>query len=194
MSRSMAGESGGHRASRLSQKIPSGIHDGNATAFCPRPRPPHSCPRTRSPMINEIMAHSNTVALLLSMASIVSAQQYDLVLKGGHVIDPANGIDAVMDVAVAANRIAAVGPNLPAAPDVRAVDVTGRDVVPGLIDLHMHVFGYEGSIAPDDTALPAGTTTVVDAGGSGWRTLDQFRATVIAHSKTPVRARLNIVA
>jgi predicted amidohydrolase len=71
--------------------------------------------------------------------------------------------------------------------------VAGRYVVPGLIDPHMHVFGNDGSIAPDDTALPAGTTTIVDAGGSGCRTLDQFRRTVIAHSKTRVLALINIV-
>jgi dihydroorotase len=95
-----------------------------------------------------------------------------------------------MDVAVSGNRIAAVGNNLTAA---RTVDVSGKYVVPGLIDLHMHVFGYEGAIAPDDTALPAGTTTIVDAGGSGWRTFDEFRRTVIARARTRVLALLNIV-
>src|ERR1700694_1684937 len=95
------------------------------------------------------------VAVFL-IASSAAAQQYDLVLRGGHIIDPANGIDAVMDIAVSGNRIAAVAPNLAGA--AKTVDVSGLYVVPGLIDLHAHVFGYEGSLSPDDTALPAGTT------------------------------------
>ncbi len=144
-------------------------------------------------MIVETMDYLRTFLLMLAATVVVSAQRYDLVLKGGHVIDPANGIDVVMDVAVSGKRIAAVGRNLAAAPGGRTVDAGGLYVVPGLIDLHMHVFGYEGSIPPDDTALPAGTTTVVDAGGSGWRTFDEFRRTVIAHSKTRVLALINIV-
>ncbi len=122
-----------------------------------------------------------------------SAQQYDLVLRGGRVIDPGNNVDAVMDVAIAGNRIAAVAAAIPDGEARKVVDVAGLYVVPGLIDLHMHVFGYEGAISPDDTALPAGTTTIVDAGGSGWRTFEEFRRTVMAHSKTRVLALLNIV-
>ena len=124
---------------------------------------------------------------------MAAAQQYDFVLRGGRVIDPGNGIDGRMDVAVSNGRIAAVQPDIPAAKARRALDVTGFYVVPGLVDLHAHVFGYEGSLVPDKTALPAGTTTIVDAGGSGWRTFEEFRRTVIANSKTRVLALLNIV-
>src|SRR5581483_8524942 len=99
----------------------------------------------------------------------------------------------VMDVAVIGNRIVAVGPHLTAPPGAQVIDVSGFYVVPGLIDLHMHVFGYEGAIDPDDNALPAGTTTIVDAGGSGWRTFDEFHNTVMAHAHTRVLALLNIV-
>lgn len=120
------------------------------------------------------------------------AQPYDLVLHGGHVIDPANAIDGNMDVAIVGNRIAAVQPRITAEAK-KNVDVSGLYVVPGLIDLHAHVFGYSGTIPPDDTALAAGTTTVVDAGGSGWRTFDEFRRTVISASKTRVLALINIV-
>jgi dihydroorotase len=127
------------------------------------------------------------------LSGTASAQPYDLVLHGGRVIDPANGIDARMDVAVTGDRIAAVQASIPAAQARKVVDVSGFYVVPGLIDLHMHVFGYEGAIAADENALPAGTTTIVDAGGSGWRTFDEFRRTVMAHSKTRVLALLNIV-
>src|ERR1051326_2795424 len=131
------------------------------------------------------------ICLLAVMAA--SAQQYDLLLKGGHVIDPGNGIDARMDVAVAGNRIAAVRAGIPEAQARKVVDVSAFYIVPGLVDLHAHVFGYSGALVADDTALPAGTTTIVDAGGSGWKTFDKFRSTVIAHSKTRVLALLNIV-
>jgi len=133
-----------------------------------------------------------TVAALC-LAAGAYAQQYDLILRGGWILDPANGIDARRDIAVAGGRIVAVQENLSAAQARRAVDVSGFYVVPGLIDLHAHVFGYEGSLVPDETALPAGTTTIVDAGGSGWRTFEEFRRTVIAASRTRVLALLNIV-
>ncbi len=122
-----------------------------------------------------------------------SAQQYDIVLRGGRVIDPGNHIDGVMDVAVTGNQIAAVSTHIAAQQARKVIDVAGLIVVPGLVDLHAHVFGYEGSLWPDDTALPAGTTTIADAGGSGWRTFERFRHTVIAHSATRVLVWLNIV-
>jgi dihydroorotase len=127
------------------------------------------------------------------LMTAASAQQYDIVLHGGRVIDPANGVDAQLDIALTGDRIAAVQAAIPKAQARKIIDVAGLYVVPGLVDLHTHVFGYAGSISPDDTALPAGTTTIVDAGGSGWRTFDEFRRTVIAHSKTRVLALLNIV-
>ncbi len=126
-------------------------------------------------------------------AASLAAQTYDLVLAGGHVIDPANGINQVMDVAVTGNRIARVAENLPRNQAKQVVDVAGLYVTPGLIDLHAHVFGYSGSLLPDDTQLVAGTTTVVDCGGSGWRTFDDFRARIIDKSQTRVLAWLNIV-
>jgi dihydroorotase len=138
------------------------------------------------------LAPRTTILWFLIMVS-ASAQQYDLLLRGGHVIDPGNGIDARMDVAVTGNRIAAISASIPDAQARKVVDVPAFYVVPGLVDLHAHVFGYSGSLVPDDTALPAGTTTVVDAGGSGWKTFDKFRSTVIAHSKTRVLALINIV-
>jgi dihydroorotase len=108
-------------------------------------------------------------------------------------MDPANGIDGQMDVAVSGGRIALVQANISEMQARKVIDVSGLYVVPGLIDLHAHVFGYEGSLSPDDTAPPAGTTTIVDAGGSGWRTFDEFRRSVIEHSRTRVLALLNIV-
>jgi len=139
------------------------------------------------------MMHLMRSAILLFSAACAFAQQYDLVLRGGHVIDPADNIDGIMDVAVSGNRIAAVAARIPDQQARKLIDLSGMLVLPGLIDVHAHVFGYDGSLSPDDTALPAGTTTIVDAGGSGWRTFDQFRRTVIAHSVTRVFALLNIV-
>ncbi len=127
------------------------------------------------------------------VAGLLSAQTNNLILRGGHVIDPANRVDGVMDVAVSGNRITAVGRSLVASPGAQVIDVSKFYVVPGLVDLHMHVFGYEGAIDPDENALAAGTTTIVDAGGSGWRTFDEFHKTVMTHAKTRVLALLNIV-
>jgi dihydroorotase len=131
--------------------------------------------------------------LVLLMASAAPAQSYDLLLQGGHVIDPANSIDGVMDVAVTGDRITRVAPNLPTQQAKKVLNVKGLFVTPGLIDLHAHVYGYSGSVFPDDTALLAGTTTVADAGGSGWRTFDDFKKKIIYSSKTRVLVFLNIV-
>jgi len=126
-------------------------------------------------------------------AGALAAQPYDIVLRGGHVIDPANGIDGNLDVAISGGRIAAVRADIPAAQARRVVDAAGLYVLPGLIDMHAHVFGNPNRLLPDDTALPTGVTTVVDAGGSGWRTFQDFQHTVIAHSRTRVLAMINIL-
>ena len=133
------------------------------------------------------------VWVYLIISGALAAQPYDIVLKGGHVIDPANGIDAVRDVAISAGRIAAVRDGIPATDAHRVVDAAGLYVVPGLIDMHAHVFGNNNRLLPDDTALPTGVTTVVDAGGSGWRTFEEFQRTVMAHSRTRVLAMINIL-
>lgn len=132
--------------------------------------------------------------LILAAACVAQGQpRYDLLLKNGHVLDPANRIDGVMDVAIAAGKIARVEADIPAAQARKTIDVKGLYVTPGLVDLHAHVFGYSGSVFPDDTALPACTTTVVDAGGAGWRTFDEMKRRSIEPSRTRVLALLNIV-
>src|SRR5215472_15379461 len=131
--------------------------------------------------------------LLTLLAGCAFSQPYDLLLRHGRVVDPGNGINAQMDVAVTGNRIALIQAEIPPAQARRVIELSGFYVVPGLIDLHAHVFGYDGSLVPDETAMPAGTTTIVDAGGSGWRTFDEFRRTVIARSKTRVPALLTTV-
>jgi dihydroorotase len=131
--------------------------------------------------------------LLWISTCLLPAQTYDLLLKGGHVIDPANAIDRVTDVVVSGDRIVRVADDIEPSQAKKVLDVAGTYVTPGLIDLHMHVVGYRGSLFPDDTALLTGTTTVVDAGGVGWRTFDGFRARIVDRSRTRVLALINIV-
>jgi dihydroorotase len=142
------------------------------------------------------------LGLFLAASHAVAQPTYDLVLTGGHVIDPRNGIDGVMDVAVAEGRIAAVRANIDRAQARQVVDVGGLYVTPGLIDIHVHVFattGMRGAWAGDNSVLPdgfsfrSGVTTMVDAGSSGWRNFEDFRRTVIDRSRTRVLAMLNIV-
>lgn len=126
------------------------------------------------------------------MTDSANATKYDLLLKGGYVIDPANGIDGLMDVAISNSVVAAVDSDIPSDSSRRVADVTGMHVFPGLIDLHCHFFGYFGAIAPDPLCLSTGVTTAVDAGGSGHLTFDEFNETVISKSSTKVFALLNI--
>jgi dihydroorotase len=122
-------------------------------------------------------------------------ESYDLVLRGGHVIDPGRDLSAVRDVAIAGGRIARVASDLSSTPARRTLDVRGLYVTPGLIDLHVHVYlrARQSTLWPDDTSLLNGVTTAVDAGTSGPRTFDDFKATVIDKAKTRILAHLNIV-
>jgi dihydroorotase len=138
-----------------------------------------------------------TVYLVLALASALGAQpSYDLVLQGGHVIDPKNNIDAVMDVAVANGKIARTGPGL-AAHAAKAVDVSGLYVTPGLIDIHAHVYLWQNlkgeGVQADGFSFRSGVTTMVDAGSSGWKNFPDFRSRIIDHAKTRILAFLNIV-
>lgn len=133
------------------------------------------------------------VVLSLFVTSPLFAQPFDLLLKGGHVIDPANQIDQPMDIAIAGEEIARIAQEIPASEASHLVDVSGFYVTPGLIDLHTHHYGYSGSIFPDDTALPAGTTTTVDCGGPGWRNFEEFKEKIVDRAKTRVLAFINIV-
>lgn len=131
------------------------------------------------------------------------AQQYDLLIKGGRVIDPRNRINAVVDVAVTGGKIAQVAASIPASQARTVADAAGMYVVPGLIDIHAHVYyGTDpdaslgngmSSLPPDGFTFRSGVTTVVDAGGSGWRTFQHFKQQVIDRSQTRVLALLNIV-
>jgi dihydroorotase len=119
---------------------------------------------------------------------------YDLLISGGTLVDPAQGIHRRLDVAFADGAVAALAENLAADDAARVVDATGRLVTPGLVDLHVHVF--EGvshyGIKPDPTCLAHGATTVVDAGSAGADTFLGFRRYVIEASATRIFAQLNI--
>ncbi len=142
------------------------------------------------------------VALACALAAPASAQRYDLLLKGGHVLDAKNKLNRVADVAIAEGKIARVAANIPASEAKRAVDVSGLYVTPGLVDIHVHVYAgtgmrgaYSGdnSVYPDDHTFRSGVTTVVDAGSSGWRNFPDFKDRVIDRVRTRVLALLNIV-
>jgi dihydroorotase len=134
--------------------------------------------------------------------------RYDLLLKGGHVIDPANHIDDVRDVAVFQGKIAAIEKDIPADQAGKVVDVSKLVVTPGLIDIHYHV-GHGGAPLnwftpearahglplgiPADIALQSGVTTIVDAGTAGAETFLQEKEEVIDRARVRVLAFLNIV-
>ena len=143
--------------------------------------------------------------LLLLLFVPLQAQQnqasYDLLLKGGRVIDSKNNLDGVRDIAIKGDRIAAIANEIPNASAVKVLDVSGLIVSPGLVDIHVHVsrLGDPGNVTdrstdlvPDHIFFKSGVTTVVDVGGTGWRSFPEFRSRVIDRSKTRVLAMLNI--
>jgi dihydroorotase len=165
--------------------------------------------------IESFFARLINLAIVLVMLPAVptgaraQSPHYDLLLKGGRVIDPANHLDNVMDIAVSKDKIAAVEKDIPASQAAKVVNVSGLLVTPGLIDIHFHV-GHGGApvdwFSPDarshmaplgipaDIALQAGVTTVVDAGSAGADTFLLEKEEVIDHSSVRVLAFLNIVA
>ncbi len=119
--------------------------------------------------------------------------RYDLLLQGGHVVDPANDIDGPADVAIAGGVIAAVASDLDASGARKVIDASDRYVTPGLIDIHTHSYGYAAWTFPDEYAFPNGITTVVDAGGAGWKNFARFKTEIIDKARVRVLALLNIV-
>ena len=143
------------------------------------------------------------VLFLTALPFVGLAQEYDILLKGGHVIDAKNGRDGFFDVAIKNDRIAAVERSIPSSRASRVVDASDLFVTPGLIDLHVHVFwgtrdgtylaNSFNSLPPDGFTLQHGVTTAVDAGGPGWRNFELFKEQTIDTSKTRIKAFLNIV-
>jgi len=142
------------------------------------------------------------LSLLIVAGGAMAEPRYDLLLKGGHVIDPKSATSAVRDVAIAGGKIAAIAERIEPAEAFKVVDVSGLYVTPGLVDIHVHVYagtGEKGSYAGDNSLYPdgftfrSGVTTVVDAGCAGWRNFADFKDRVIDRSRTRVLALLNIV-
>ena len=151
-------------------------------------------------LVKKLLACSALV--LASSAAMAQSPSYDLLLRGGHVIDDKNHIDAVMDVAIKDGKIAKVAPGLKSSDAIKTIDVRGLYVTPGLIDLHTHNYvgtgernSYAGdlSVQPDGFTFRTGVTTVVDAGCSGWRNFEDFKDKIVDRAKTRILVMLNIV-
>jgi dihydroorotase len=141
--------------------------------------------------------------MLLINPSALMAQEYELLIKGGHVIDPKNEIDGPMDIAINDGTIESVASNISEDSAERVVNAEGLFVTPGLIDMHSHnYYGTEPyrsysngflALPPDGFTFRAGVTTVVDVGGAGWTNFQHFKDQVIDRSQTRVLAFINIV-
>ncbi len=139
---------------------------------------------------------------LFLLGNKIYSQSVDLLIKNGHVIDPKNNIDAIMDIAISESKIIEVASKINK-PAKKTIDATGFYVVPGLVDIHgHHYFGTEpdaylsnsfSALPPDGFTFRSGVTTVVDAGGAGWRNFADFKNKTLANSKTRMFAFLNIV-
>jgi len=143
------------------------------------------------------------IVACLMMKGLTFAQTYSIVIKGGHIIDPKNNINEVMDIAVKDGKIFMVAKNIDGKEGFQVVNAEGLYVTPGLIDMHVHVYhgtlpdqqymNGPSSVVPDGFTFRNGVTTVVDAGCAGWRTFPTFKRQIIDKSQTRVLAFLNIV-
>ena len=154
------------------------------------------------------MEHKNSytgcfIMIALLFSSFLSAQEFDILIKGGRLIDAKNAIDKVMDVAVREGKVALVAENISANRAKKVINAKGMYVAPGLIDIHSHnFFGTEPNaylsnsftaLPPDGFSFRSGVTTLVDVGGAGWRNFRIFKEQTIDRSKTRVLSFLNIV-
>jgi dihydroorotase len=151
------------------------------------------------------MKYKFILAFLLSglCASVSYSQTYSILIKGGTVIDPKNNINQVMDVGIFEGKIKKVAKDIDPKEARQVVDAKGMYVTPGLIDIHGHVFfGTEANhylsngfvaVPPDGFTFRVGVTTIVDAGGAGWQSFEEFKNNIILNSKTRVLSFMNIV-
>lgn len=120
-------------------------------------------------------------------------EQFDLVIEGGRVIDPATGLDGVQDVAIRDGKIAAIGEGL--ANGSKAIDAAGQLVIPGMIDTHAHVYEHvtgRFGLNPDLVGVRSGVTTVIDLGGPSCMTFPGFRKFIVEPATTNVLAYISI--
>jgi dihydroorotase len=130
-----------------------------------------------------------------------ASDPHDLLLRGGHVLDPGSGLDGVLDIAITGGRIVEIGPALDPGRALRVVDVRGADryVVPGLVDVHTHVAHGAttpgvgmGCCDPDEVGIRSGVTTVVDCGSVGVANIGVFPAHILPKAATRVVVFANV--
>ena len=148
--------------------------------------------------------HLSLICAFLLFSGLTHSQTYSVVIKGGHVIDPANNINEPMDIGIIDDKIARVAKNIRENEGKKVIRATGMYVTPGLIDMHVHVYygtkmdqsmmNGPSSVQPDAFSFRAGVTTFVDVGSSGWRSFPVFKHQTIDNSQTRVLAFLNIAA
>lgn len=162
----------------------------------------NSITRSDQPAVRCTLVSVLTTLLLCLLPALMQAQSFELLLKGGHLIDPKNGIDQTMDLAIRDGKVARVARSISESDAEQVIDVSGLYVSPGLIDLHTHIFfgtdpysdqmnSYR-SVIPDNFSFRYGITTMVDAGSSGWRNFQLFKDQTIANSRTRIFAMLRI--
>jgi dihydroorotase len=148
----------------------------------------------RNTLIGSLVCHMLGQGTSLRAARSLQPKRYDLLIKGGRVIDPSQDLSAPRDVAILGRKIARVAADIPEAGAGHVLDARGAVVTPGLIDVHVHV--YDGvaplGIPADPNCVAKGVTTVVDAGSAGAHTFPGFRKYVIDVAETRVRALLNV--
>jgi dihydroorotase len=126
----------------------------------------------------------------------------DLLLKSGHVIDPANSIDGLFDVAISAGKIVRVAPGIASGEAKQVIDASGLIVTPGILDIHTHVYpfhpqqkkNYVESVHADAHVFSSGVTTAVDVGTAGWKDFTDFKENFIDRSKVRILALINIAS
>lgn len=160
---------------------------------------PHGKTHSRRQFFVQTLVGGLVCSLGHAWRTLLGAEQegekkYDLLVKGGKVVDPSQQLSAVRDVAIAGHRVASIAEEIPEAQARQVLNARGKIVTPGLIDVHVHV--YDGvaplGIPPDPNCIAKGVTTVLDAGSSGAHTFPGFRKYIVNVADTRVHALLNI--
>src|SRR5579863_1199320 len=129
-----------------------------------------------------------------TFAAMGPADKFDLVIKGGDVLDPSQSLRGKRDIGIRWGVIEAIEPEIPAARISKMIDASGKLVTPGLVDLHCHVYPYGSAIGipADELVQFQGTTTVVSAGDAGVNNLAALRRYIVAQSRARIYAFLHI--